>query len=125
MLLDTDILIDLVGRHPAATAWFATVAPIPSVPGIAALELTYGCLNSAELRAVETFLQAFPIVWPSEDDLNRAWVDYAPLRLSHGLGVMDALIAATAIGRGDPLATFNVRHFRAVPGLTIVQPYTR
>jgi predicted nucleic acid-binding protein len=125
MILDTDVLIDLVREHPAAAAWFATLAAMPSVSGIAALELTYGCLNSAELRAVRTFLLPFPIIWPSEQDHQRALADSAPLHLSHGLGVMDALIAATAVGQGLPLATLNIRHFRAVPGLQIVQPYTR
>src|SRR6266849_688268 len=113
MILDTDVLIDLVREHPAAAAWFATLAVMPSVSGIAAMELTFGCLNAAELRAVRTFLLPFPILWPSEEDHQRALADYAPLHLSHGLGVMDALIAATAIGQGLPLVTLNVRHFRA------------
>jgi len=125
MILDTDVLIDLVREHPAAAAWFASLPTLPAACGFAALELTYGCLNTAELRAVRTFLRTFTIVWPSEEDLWRALIDYAPLHLSHGLGAMDALIAATAVGRGVPLVTFNVRHFRAVPNLTTLQPYNR
>src|SRR5437773_322919 len=103
MILDTDVLIDLVREHAAAAAWFASLTTMPAASGFAALELTYGCLNTVELRAVRSFLRAFTIVWPSEEDLLRAWIDYAPLHLSHGLGVMDSLIAATAVGRGVPL----------------------
>jgi predicted nucleic acid-binding protein len=125
MILDTDVLIDLVRQHPAAAAWFASLPTLPAVCGFAALELAYGCLNAAELRAVRTFLRAFTIVWPTEEDLSRALVEYAPLHLSHGLGAMDALIAATAVGRGTPLVTLNVRHFRAVPNLTTLPPYRR
>jgi len=39
--------------------------------------------------------------------------------------MIDALIAATALGLRLPLVTFNARHFSAVPGLTTIQPYTR
>jgi predicted nucleic acid-binding protein len=125
MLLDTDILIDLVRRHPAASAWFAALPELPTVAGFAALELAYGCRDAAELRAVRAFLRVFPMAWPTEEDLRRALVDYAPLRLSHGLGLLDAVIAATAVGLDLSLVTFNVRHFGAVPGLTTEQPYTR
>ena len=49
----------------------------------------------------------------------------ARLSLSHGLGIIDALIAECAIGLGVPLCTFNVRHFSAVPGLVTERPYAR
>jgi predicted nucleic acid-binding protein len=125
MILDTDALVDLVRGHPTATAWFATLPQMPFVCGFSALELLYGCRDAGELRAGQAFLRAFPIVWPAEQDLQRALTEYPPLRLAHGLGVIDALIAATAVGQGLPLVTFNVRHFRAVPGLTTAQPYVR
>jgi hypothetical protein len=50
---------------------------------------------------------------------------FAKLHLSHSLGLLDAVIAATAIGAGASLCTFNVKHFRAVPGLVTVQPYPK
>lgn len=42
-----------------------------------------------------------------------------------GFVVLDALIAATAVGHGGVLNTFNERHDRIFPGLTIVRPYGR
>jgi hypothetical protein len=35
------------------------------------------------------------------------------------------LIAATAIGQGATLVTFNVKHYRAIQGLSTEQPYSR
>jgi predicted nucleic acid-binding protein len=125
MLLDTDVLIDLERQHPAADAWLSSLSVVPHTPRFAAMELLNGCQSRAEWRSVEQFLRPFPICWPAEADLNRALRDFTGYRLSHGLGLVDALIAATALGRGEPLATFNVRHYQAVSGLVTVQPYTR
>jgi predicted nucleic acid-binding protein len=44
-------------------------------------------------------------------------------RLSHGLLIIDALIAATALAHGETLYTKNVRHFRMIPGLREIRPY--
>jgi predicted nucleic acid-binding protein len=124
MLLDTDVLIDLESKHPAARAWIDTLPVIPAVCGFAAMELLNGCLNNTDRRKVETFLRPFPVLWPSEAALSWALSTFTPLRLAHGLGMIDALIATTALDHRRALVTFNVRHFRAVPGLITVQPYT-
>jgi predicted nucleic acid-binding protein len=44
-------------------------------------------------------------------------------RAAHGVSIAfeDLLIAATALQLGFGVATGNVRHFQAVPGLTVVQ----
>lgn len=125
MILDTDILIDLLRGHPPAVAWFASLTAPVSVSGFAALELAQGCANKQELRRIRRVLAPFPLVWPETADMLRAYDEYADLRLSHGIGLLDTLIATTAVGQGLPLATFNVRHYRAVPGLSTVQPYIR
>ena len=65
------------------------------------------------------------LLWPTEIDCRTALANYATLRLSHGLGLLDALIAATVVGRAGTLCTFNVKHFSMVPGLATLQPYAR
>jgi hypothetical protein len=37
--------------------------------------------------------------------------------------LLDALIGATAVGLNEQLATFNVKHYKVIPGLQTVQPY--
>jgi predicted nucleic acid-binding protein len=125
MILDSDVLIDILRKHPPAVAWFGSLTSLPPVCGIAALELIYGVRDTAELTAVQKFLARFALVWPDIDAMTRVGLDYAPLKLSHSLGLMDALIASTAIGVGETLATFNRKHFSTVPGLKTVQPYVR
>lgn len=89
------------------------------------MELVQAAHNSRQVRQALRLVSGLPVVWPAEADCARALSDFAALHLSHGLGLLDALIAATAVGRGDTLCTFNVKHYRAVPGLAFVQPYRR
>lgn len=125
MILDTDILIDIDRNHPNAQAWIASLTALPMISGFAALELLQGCRNKSEMTKVEMFLSVFPIVWPDEVDMNWTFANFGQFRLSHNIGILDCLIAATAIGLGVPIATFNKKHFEAVTGLTTVQPYSK
>jgi hypothetical protein len=60
-----------------------------------------------------------------EEDCNRALSSFASHHLSDNIGLLDALIAETAIGVNAELATFNVKHYRVLRGLKTVQPYER
>jgi len=78
-----------------------------------------------QVRQVLNLMAPLPVVWPTEADGNRALSDFANYHLSHGLGLIDALIAACAIGLSATLYTFNVKHYRIVPGPQVEQPYVR
>jgi predicted nucleic acid-binding protein len=97
-------------------------API-GLPGFAAMELLQGCRSLADQQRLEKQLRRFALHWPTAADCQRAYQNFAAYRLSHGLGLLDAVIGETALGRGEPLATFNVKHYAVIAGLTTVQPY--
>jgi predicted nucleic acid-binding protein len=124
-LVDTDVLIDVQRGHPPAVAWFGSLTVLPLVPGLVAMELIKDSRNQNEVQQALKLVAPLRIVWPTEADSNRALNDFATYHLSHGLGLIDALIAACAIGLSARLCTFNTKHYQAVPGLTIGQPYTR
>ncbi len=125
MLLDTDILVDLRRSHPPALAWIEALAQPPVVSGIAALEFAFGARDANELRDVAAFLRPLALLWPSPDRQQRALWHLAQLRLSHGVGLLDALTAAAAMGHGLAVATSNVGHHAAITGAATVQPYVR
>jgi predicted nucleic acid-binding protein len=81
--------------------------------------------NSDEVRKALALVEGFEIVWPSRAECQTALDQFAKLHLSHSLGLLDALIAATAVGHGSVLNTFNERHYRMFPGLAITRPYQR
>jgi predicted nucleic acid-binding protein len=124
-LVDTDVLIDIQRGHPPAVTWIASLTALPSVPGFAVMELIQDARNAGEVRQALKLVAPFSVIWPTDADCNRALSDFTSLHLSHGLGLLDALIASCAVGLSATLLTFNDRHFRVVPGLTIVKPYIR
>jgi predicted nucleic acid-binding protein len=124
LLLDTDVMIDILRRHDPALDWLRELGDESiGLPGLVAMELLQGCRNQTEQRRVEGVLQAYILYWPTHTDCRRAIDSFVATHLSHGIGVLDALIAETAIGLGVPLATFNQKHYRAIAALQTVQPY--
>jgi predicted nucleic acid-binding protein len=124
-LLDTDVLIDIQRGHAPAVNWFASLLQIPTVPGFVVMELIQDAQNDQQVRKALKLVAPLPVVWPTDTDCQRALSDFVAYHLSHNLGLLDALIAACAIGRSATLCTFNVKHYRVVPGLITAQPYNR
>lgn len=125
LLVDTDVLIDVLRGHPPALAWFSSLNEIPAVPGFVVMELIQGSNNARQVRQVLSLVSPLPIVWPTAADCNRALTNFQTLHLSHGLGLLDALIASCAVGLSAALLTVNAKHYRAVPAIAIQQPYRR
>jgi predicted nucleic acid-binding protein len=124
-LLDTDVVIDIQRGHAPAIAWFSTLADVPKVPGFVVMELVQDAQNAQQVRKVLQLVAPLPVVWATEADCARALSDFTTYHLSNRLGLLDALIAACAVGQGLALCTFNLKHYRVVPNLVTVQPYMR
>ena len=124
-LLDTDVLIDIQRGHSPAVAWFTEQVELPSVSGFVAMEMVQDAQNLQQVRRAIKLVAPLPLAWPTATDCQRALADFTAYHLTHGLGLIDSLIAASAICMSATLCTFNVKHYRMVPGLVIAQPYAR
>jgi predicted nucleic acid-binding protein len=124
-LLDTDVLIDIQRGHAPALAWFGTLNEIPSIPGLVVMELVQDAQHARQVRKAMKLVAPLPVVWPTQTDCKRALSDFIAYHRSHSLGLLDSLIAASAVGSSAILCTFNVKHYRVVPGLQTAQPYKR
>ncbi|MBM3129338.1 MAG: type II toxin-antitoxin system VapC family toxin [Chloroflexi bacterium] len=125
LLLDTDILVDVLRRHPPAIAWLDSRAEPVAVPGYVAMELFQGCRNRNEQQRVRRVLNDFTIAWLAPDACDQALSVFADAALSHNLGILDALIGQLAISLNLPLHTFNEKHYAVIPNLKTAQPYAR
>lgn len=124
-LLDTDVLIDVQRGYPPAIEWFAGLRTCPAVPGFVVMELIQDAGNSRQLQQAMKLVEPLPVIWPSRVDCARALEHFRTWHLSHRLGLLDALIAACALGASATLCTFNIKHYQLIPQLTLAQPYRR
>ena len=126
IILDSDIMIDLLRKLPSAVAWLTKLGDEEILlPGFVVMEVLQGCSKKAEQNKVQRTLAAFEIVWPAPETCDDALAVFARYRLSHNLGLLDALIGQTAVALNLPLYTFNRKHYAAIPNLVTLQPYER
>ncbi|MEW6185914.1 MAG: hypothetical protein AB1585_09280 [Thermodesulfobacteriota bacterium] len=74
---------------------------------------------------VENFLKDYELAWPSSETCNQAFSVFSRYYLTHGLGLLDAIIGHMAVALNSPLYTFNQKHYKSIPQLKTIQPYQR
>src|SRR5262249_290546 len=87
------------------------------------MELLQGCRNQEEAREVKVFVAeniSF-VIHPDEPISRRAISLLEQHTFSHGLRVVDAIIAASALETASSLATANVKHYRVIAPLNLIQ----
>ena len=121
-LIDTDILVDVGRGVNEAIDCIQRIEQhsILAASAVTQMELIVGCRNKAELDRLEVFLQRFRIQKITVNISDKAVELLQQYRLSHGLLIPDALIAATALERGSPFITKNQRDFRFITGLNLL-----
>ena len=124
LLVDSDILIDVSRNVREAIDYLRRHSGTFTlvISSITQMELLVGCRNKTEQRQLERFLRAFPILALNEAIADQAVGLLRRYRLSHGLLLPDALIAATTLVYDVPLATMNQRDYRFIAGLQLL-PY--
>lgn len=121
-IVDTDILIDAGRGVSDAIACLQGIERNSSLATsvVTQMELFVGCRNKTELIEVEKFLRRFQIL-PLREPISDTAVDLLrQYRLSHGLLIPDALIAATALVFDAPLISKNQRDYRFIAGLNLL-----
>jgi predicted nucleic acid-binding protein len=128
VLVDTDILIDAGSGVNEAVTCLQQIEQRESlaISAISQMELIIGCRNKAELRKLERFLLRFRAIKLNEQVSDTAIELLRRYRLSHGLLIADALIAATALSLDTSFVTKNQRDYRFIAGLHLLaypQPF--
>ena len=123
LLLDTTVLVDYLRDSDVAVKYLEEMGAEDHllISAVTVAELYAVVRDGRELVRLESLLSAFDIV-----PLDRAIAekgglyrrDYGP---SHGTGLADALIAASAAARLATLVTLNKRHFVMLDKVTV--PY--
>lgn len=120
MLIDTDILIWCLRGNPKAAKAIDGLEN-RLISQITRMELILGCRNKNEITLLKRFLVegSFRVIPLSQEIGNRADLYLEEKFLSHGVGLPDVLIAATASLQGQPLFTANAKHFRCFTDIQV------
>ncbi|TAL43795.1 MAG: type II toxin-antitoxin system VapC family toxin [Methylovulum sp.] len=122
VIIDTDILIDISRNNEKAIVHLENLETnsLLAVSLITQMELLVGCRNKQEAVFLDKFLKRFQIIKLNEN-ISMIAVDLLrQYRLSHGLLMPDALIAATALSLGSGLATKNQRDYQFIENLNLL-----
>jgi hypothetical protein len=123
-MVDTDILIDAGRNVNEALDCLQKIEQKFSlaVSSDTQMELIIGCRNKNELHSLEHFLERFHLIRLDEQISDTAIDLLKQYRLSHGLLIADALIAATAIISGLSFVSKNQSDYRFIEDLQLL-PY--
>ena len=123
LLFDTDVMVDFLRGHPKSVALVKAHSTRIIFSSIVVAELYAGVRDDDERDVLDNLVSLFPVV-PVSAALARAGglfkKDYDK---SHGVGLADAIIAATAESENAELKTLNTKHYPMFKGLK--PPYVK
>ena len=119
ILLDTSILINFQQDHPHTVSQIDIIKEKLFVPRIAANEFIFGSRNKIEKSQNKRFIIQFPIIEINEEISKLSYTLIDQHCLSTGIGLADALIAATAIHLQIPLWTVDHKHLSRIKPLKL------
>jgi predicted nucleic acid-binding protein len=122
LLLDTDVLIDYLRGEPEAIYFLEHLEDPLLLSAISVAELFTWARPGKEMPALQDFLAAFDIIPIDQEVARQGGLFRGTYGPSHGSGLADALIAATAQIQGATLVTLNRRHF---PMVKVRVPYCK
>jgi len=122
-LIDTDVLVEYLRGSPRAIRYLERLEGELLLSAITVAELFSGARGEGEETALEQFLQVFEVLPVGQDLARRGGLYRRDYGRTHGTGLADALIAASAEAAGAVLVTFNRRHYPMTSQVTV--PYKR
>lgn len=110
-LIDTDILVDYLRGRDAAIRWLDGLSWPRYVSTITVAELYAGVRDGEERPRLDDFVETFSHVGIDTQTARDAGLVLRQYQKSHGIGLADAVIAASAIALNLTLVTHNRKHF--------------
>jgi tRNA(fMet)-specific endonuclease VapC len=130
IIVDADVIIAAERGDEELESWLTSLAGDHlAVAAVTVAELWHGVERASAkhrgprqsyLRGFLSSVSILPYTASTAYEHARIWADL----VSRGemIGLYDLIVAATAMQRHSPVATFNRRHFTRVKGLTLIAP---
>lgn len=117
LLLDTDVLIDFLRGFPKAVTFVNENSSRIIISSIVVAELYAGVKGDAELTVLKDFISLFRVIPVTAEIAKTGGLYKRDYGKSHGVGLADAIIAATCEAENAELKTLNIKHYPMIAGL--------
>jgi predicted nucleic acid-binding protein len=124
-LVDTDIWIDYLRGHPQAIACIKQLPERVWISAVSVAELHAGVREGAERDALALLISSLDVADLTAEIAARGGLLRRDYGRSHGVGLNDALIAATTIELDLQLLTLNVKHYPALDKQQVKKAYAK
>ena len=123
-LIDTNILIDYLRGLPQAVTFLEKTLSNADcyISSITIAEMYAGVRDGQEKKTLHAFLNLFSCIEINSSIAQQGGLYCREYGKSHGVGLADAIIAATAESISASLITLNKKHFPMIKNLHI--PYS-
>jgi len=123
ILPDTDILVDFFRGYSKAVTFVNANSSRIILSAIVIAELFAGIKGEAERAVIEKFISLFSVIPVTSDIAKLGGFYRQEYGKSHGVGLADAIIAATCKAEKAELMTLNIKHYPMIDDLT--SPYEK
>jgi predicted nucleic acid-binding protein len=111
ILLDTDVLVEFFRGHTKAVVFVNAHSTRIILSSIVIAELYAGVKGDAEKAALENFVSLFRVVPVTAEIAKAGGLYKRDYGKSHGVGLADAILIATAQAEDAELKTLNTKHY--------------
>lgn len=111
VLPDTDVLIYFLRGDEDAVTWIKSHSDAIILSSIVVAELYAGVRKGEETDKLDQFVSLFKVVEITADLAKAGGLYKRDYGNSHGVGLADGIIAATAESENADLKTFNIKHY--------------
>lgn len=111
LLLDTDVLIDYLRSRIEAVNYLENLIEVPIVSSVTIAELYAGVREGKERKILDDLVENLTVISITSKIAVNGGLFRRDYFKSHGVGLADAIIAATAEAESAVLVTLNEKHF--------------
>ena len=116
LLIDTDIMVDFLRGFPKAVKYLKTHSEEIIVSAITVAEF-YAGVRDDERRHLDDLIALFKVIPISQEIAETGGLIKQRYYKYHGVGLADAIIAATSVHSDAELKTLNTKHYPMIKGL--------
>lgn len=124
-LVDTDVWIDYLRGHPQAIKCVKQLPERVWISAVSVAELHVGVREGTEREALTQLLSTLKVVDVNAVIASRGGLLRRDYGRSHGVGLNDALIGATALEMQLQLLTLNVKHYPELDKQHVKKAYNK